>query len=129
MDNLTLQPQTLTALQKFLKEWYRDPVSQHNLWITLQNIILSNNEDITQQTDLTLIITETDNIVVEPEIEPITLNIQEDELFIFDETEIELTELFTLNFEPENVCQIYNELNQQEQPTATSRTNSFLANT
>jgi len=129
MDNLALQPQTLIALQNFLNEWYMDSVSQNNLLITPQNIILSNNEDVTQQVDLTPVITRTDNIDIEPEIEPITLDIQEDELFTFDETEIELTELFTPNFESEKVHQIYNELNRQEQPTTTSQTNSFLANT
>ena len=90
---------------------------------------MSNNEDVTQQVDLTSIIIRTDNIDIEPEIELITLDIQEDELFTFDETEIELTELFTPNFESEKVHQIYNELNRQEQPTTTSQTNPFLANT
>ena len=75
MDNLTLQPQTLIALQNFLNEQYMDPVSQNNLLITPQNIILSNNEDVTQQVDLTSVITGTDIINIEPEIEPITLDI------------------------------------------------------
>ena len=129
MDNLTLQPQTLITLQNFLNEWYMDSVSQNNLLITPQNIILSNNEDVTQQVDLTPVITGTDNIDIEPEIEPITLNIQEDELFTFNETGIELAELFTPNFESEKVHQIYNELNQQEQSTTMSQMNLFLANT
>src|SRR5438477_11084174 len=103
MDNLMLQPQTLIALQNFLNEWYMDPVSQNNLLITPQNIILSNNEDITQQVDLTSVITGTDNIDIEPEIELITLDIQEGELLTFNKTEIELTKLFTLNFESEKV--------------------------
>ena len=90
---------------------------------------MSNNEDVTQQIDLTSVITGTDNIDIEPEIEPITLDIQEDELFTFNETGIELTELFTPNFESEKVHQIYNELNRQEQSTTTSQTNLFLANT
>src|SRR5437868_13259565 len=127
MNNLTLQPQTLIALQNFLNEWYIDPVSQHNLLITTQNIISSNNEDVTQQVDLTSVITRTDNIDIEPEIKPITLDIQEDELFTFNETGIELTELFTPNFKSEKVHQIYNELNRQEQPTTMSHMNPFLA--
>ena len=126
---MTLQPQTLIALQKFLNEWYTDPVSQNNLLITPQNIILSNNEDVTQQVDLTSVITRTDNIDIEPEIEPITLDIQEDELLTFNETGIELTELFTPDFESKKVHQIYNKLNRQEQPTTTSQMNPFLANT
>ena len=88
-----------------------DPVSQNNLLITPQNIILSNNEDVTQQVDLTSVIIGTDNIDIEPEIELITLDIQEDELLTFNETGIELTELFISNFESEKVHQIYNKLN------------------
>ena len=103
MDDLTLQPQTLNALQKFLQEWYKDPVSQHNLWITPQNITLTNKEDFTQQIDLISIVTETTDTLPESETEIFTLQETENDLINFTKTEIELAELLTPYFESENV--------------------------
>jgi hypothetical protein len=130
MDNL--QPQTAAALQNFLQLWYKDPASQHNLWITPQAITLCDNEDLTQQLDLTPILTETVNSVdtiIEPEVEPLTFYEPETELVTFNEIESELTESLTLQIKSENIRQIHNKLNQQEQPTIISRPNPFLANT
>jgi len=74
-------------------------------------------------------ITEIENIVIKLKTDLITLDIQKDKLFIFNETELELTEHLTSSFKSEKVYQIYNKLNQQKQLIAIYRMNPFLTNT
>ena len=59
MNSVTLQPNTIQALQNFITIWRQDPAAQYHLGIFSQNIILWNEQTPDQVINITLQLEET----------------------------------------------------------------------